>query len=105
VNEVSLLNVPANQWELIYRFQYAATLQEQTSDWVGSWGPIVETFQDVHSGTNMVGALQTQILSRDSNGNWGQWGHLTPSQSDLRVDNKGFVNVFLEQNFSWGVVS
>lgn len=105
VNEVSLLNVPANQWEMIYRFQYAATLQQQTSDWVGSWGPIVETFQDVHSGTNMLGALKTQILSRDSNGNWGQWGHLTPSQSDLRADNKGFVNLFLEKNFSWGVVS
>jgi hypothetical protein len=105
VNEVSLLNVAANQWEMVYRFQYEATLQDQTSDWVGSWGPIVETFQDVHSGTSLLGALKTQILSRDSNGNWGQWGHLTPTQSTLREDNKGFVKQFLEENFSWGVIS
>jgi hypothetical protein len=105
VNEVRLLDVSANEWHLVYQFQYQATLQEQTGDWVGSWGPIVETFQDVYSGTSLMGALKTQILSRDSNGNWGQWGQLTAPQSDLRVDNKGFVKKFLEENYSWGVIS
>lgn len=105
VNEVRLLNVQANEWHLVYQFQYPATLQEQTGDWVGSWGPIVETFQDVYAGTNLMGALKTQILSRDSNGNWGQWGHLSDTQSDLRVDNKGFVNTFLEKNYNWTVIS
>jgi hypothetical protein len=104
-NEVRLLDIAANEWHLVYQYIYAATLQDQTNAGVGSWAPIVETFQDSYSGTNLMGALKTQILSRDGNGNWGQWIQLTLSQSDLRVDNKGFVNAFLDPNYSWAVNS
>lgn len=42
-NEV-LLRV-ANRWDLVYRFDYPSTTVEQQSGFVGSWGPIVETYQ------------------------------------------------------------
>jgi hypothetical protein len=105
VNEVRLLDVQASQWHLVYQYGYQATLQDQTSSFVGSWAPIVETFQDVYSGTNLMGCLNTQILSRDSAGNWGQWTPLASTQSDLRTDNKGFALSFLDPNYNWAVHS
>ena len=105
VNEVRLLDVGARQWQLVYQFSYAAGLQDQTGDWVGSWGPIVETFQDAYAGTNTMGALSTQLISRDAAGNWGQWAQLTNTQSQLRTDNKGMVPLFVDPNFSWAVHS
>ena len=104
-NEVRLLNVQTKEWNLVYQFQYSATIQDQTGSWVGSWGPIVETFQDVYSGTNVMGALVSQMISRDSAGNWSPWMPLSATQSDLRVDNKGFVPVFLDPNYAWAVHS
>jgi|SRR5579864_8460593 len=104
-NEVRLLDVQANQWHLIYQNVYKATLQDQTSGFVGSWAPIVETFQDIYSGTNLMGSMSAQILSRDSGGNWGQWTPLASTQSDLRTDNKGFALAFLDQNYTWAVNS
>ena len=104
-NEVRLLDVGARQWQLVYQFIYAATLQDQTGDWVGSWGPIVETFQDAYAGTNTMGALSTQLISQDADGNWGQWAQLTNTQSQLRTDNKGMVPLFVDPNFSWAVHS
>jgi hypothetical protein len=104
-NEVRLLDVQANQWHLIYQYLYQASLQDQTSGWVGSWAPIVETFQDAYSGTSLMGALNTQVLARDAAGNWGQWSQLVSAQSDLRTDNKGFALAFLDQNYGWAVNS
>jgi hypothetical protein len=105
VNEVRLLDVGARQWQLVYQFSYAATLQDQTGNWVGSWGPIAETFQDAYAGTETMGALSTQLISRDAAGNWGQWAQLTNTQSQLRTDNKGMVPLFVDPNFSWAVHS
>jgi hypothetical protein len=104
-NEVRLLNVNANQWNLVYQYIYQASLQDQIGDFVGGWGPIVETFQDAYSSTNMMGSLKAQILTRDAAGNWSQWNQLSPTQSELRADNKGFVKTFLDPNYSWAVVS
>jgi hypothetical protein len=104
-NEVRLLSVQDQQWHLVYQKIYPATLQDQTTGFVGSWAPIVETFQDVYSGTQPMGALKAQILSRDETGTWGQWTPLTPTQSDLRADNKGFSLLFMDQYYSWAVQS
>jgi hypothetical protein len=104
-NEVRLLSVQDQQWHLVYQNLYAATLQDQTIGFVGSWAPIVETFQDVYSGTKPMGALKAQILSRDGTGAWGQWTPLSSTQSDLRTDNKGFSLLFMDQNYSWAVQS
>ncbi len=80
-NQVWLLNYTASRWDLVYQFDYAATLAEQQGVWVGSWGPIVETFQNPYQGTNPMGALATQLVSRNSGNQWGAWHLLGPSDS------------------------
>ena len=91
--------------DLIYQFDYSATLVDQQSVWVGSWGPIVETFQSPYMGTNAMGTLNTQLISRDSNNQWGQWHSLAPSDSYIRTDNVGFHLQFIDPNYNWAVVS
>jgi hypothetical protein len=100
-----LWNQGPNQWDLIYQFDYPATPAEQQGVWVGSWGPIVETFQNPYQGTNPMGALNTQSISRDSNNQWGTWHQLGPSDSYGRTDNTGFHLLFLDANYSWAVNS
>jgi len=46
-NEVLLRNRATDQWDLIYRFDYPSTTVKQQRGFVGSWGPIVETFQNL----------------------------------------------------------
>ena len=104
-NQVWLWNHTANRWDLIYQFDYPATLAEQQGVWVGSWGPIVETFQSPYIGTHPMGALNTQMLSRASNNQWGAWHLLSPSDSDVRTDNTGFHLLFLDPNYAWAVNS
>jgi hypothetical protein len=105
VNEVLLWNTATNTWDSVYQYPYQATLQQQTEGYVGSWGPIVETFQDLYAGTNPLGALKTQVVSRDAEGNWGQWNLLSSETCDLRVDQNGFRPEFLNANYAWTVVS
>jgi hypothetical protein len=104
-NEALLLNRAANRWDLIYRYDYAATQAEQTGGFTGSWGPIVETFQDSYDNTNPVGALNTMLISRNSVGTWGSWALLGPTQSYIRTDNKGFDLSFLDPNYAFVVTS
>jgi hypothetical protein len=104
-NQVWLWHQPADRWDLIYQYDYSAVPAEQQSGWVGSWGPIVETFQNTYQGTNPLGALSTQLLSRDGHGQWGSWHFLNPADSYVRTDNKGFQWLFLDPNFSWAVNS
>jgi hypothetical protein len=104
-NQVWLSNHVANRWDLIYQFDYPATLAEQYGAWVGSWGPIIETFQGTYHGTNVMGALNTQLIARDSNHQWGTWQFLTPSDSSIRTDNIGFHLLFLDPNHGWAVNS
>lgn len=104
-NEALLWNRPAGRWDLIYRFDYAGNQSEQTSGWIGSWGPIVETFQSSYTGVRPVGALGTQLISRNSSGTWGSWGLVTASQSSIRNDNLGFTPRFLDPNYAFVVTS
>jgi hypothetical protein len=104
-NQVWLWDHAANRWDLIYQYAYSATPQDQTAGWVGSWGPIVETFQDHYQGTQPMGALSTRLLSRDSKNQWGAWHLLASADSYLRTDNKGLRQVFLDPNHSWAVNS
>jgi hypothetical protein len=103
-NQVLLWNQGADAWELTYEHTYAATLAQQTGDWVGSWGPIVETFQDAYSGTERMGSLSTQMITRAAGG-WGAWTNLSGVQSEVRTDNKGFDLVFRDANYNWAVES
>jgi hypothetical protein len=104
-NQVHLWNFPQSRWDLIYQFDYAADLAKQTTGWVGSWGPIVETFQDAYSGTSPMGSLDASVATRDAGGNWSNWAPLTSAETDIRTDNKGFVLSFIDPNFTWVVTS
>ena len=104
VNQVWLKD-KADKWQLVYEFSYATTNAEQKTGWVGSWGPIVETFQNLYQGTAAIGALGTQLVSRDATGRWGEWHFLAESDSSIRSDNVGFQRLFLDSNYSWAVSS
>jgi hypothetical protein len=104
-NEVLLHNRAANRWDLIYRFDYDSTTAEQTSGFTGTWGPIVETFQNPYQNTRWLGFLNTMLISRSANGQWGTWGVLTAPQSTIRNDGHGFSPLFLDPNYSFVVQS
>ena len=104
-NEVWLWNRSASRWDLTYQHNYTATLAQQQTGWVGSWGPIIETFQDLYLGTNHLGFLSTRFISRNASGQWGDWFLLGGSDSSIRVDNKGFCLVFNDPNHTWAAYS
>jgi hypothetical protein len=104
-NEVLLHNRSANRWDLVYRYDYNATSAEQRSGWVGSWGPIVETFQNSYQNTRRLGFLSTMLIARNAAGQWGNWSLLAASQSTIRNDGQGFSTVFLDPNHSFTVRS
>jgi hypothetical protein len=104
-NQVWLPNRVTGGLDLVYQYAYTATLSEQKNDWVGSWGPIVETFQNSYSGTKPMGALRTYLTGRDSSNRWGSWKLLRSADSYIRDDNKGFSLVFRDPNYSWAVKS
>jgi hypothetical protein len=94
-----------NDWVLVYQFDYPAADAAQKADYFGSWGPIVETFQSLFSGTNPMGALNVQLRSANPTGNWGEWSTLGASQSIVRTDNVGFHQTFLDPDFNWIITS
>jgi hypothetical protein len=104
-NDAWLWNRSANRWDLIYRYDYAATQAEQTGGWTGSWGPIVETFQSPYFCTKPMGSLSTMLISRNASGAWGSWEFLSAAHSYVRTDNVGFHLVFLDPNYSLVVAS
>jgi len=106
-NEVCLLDhsTDPSVWQVIYSSDYAATLADQQTGWVGSQGPSVQTFQNYYIGTQSMGALNTQLRSRDAYDQWGQWHQLGPSDSTVRSDNAGFQVLFLDANYNWAVDS
>jgi hypothetical protein len=104
-NEAWLWNRAAGRWDLIYRYDYAGTLAQQTGGFVGSWGPIVETFQSPYVNTNRFGFLNTMLVSRNSSGAWGSWQLLSAANSYIRTDNVGFFVVFLDPNYAFVVDS
>jgi hypothetical protein len=104
-NQALLYDHSRGGWDLIYQYDYAGTDAQQKSAWVGSWGPIVETFQPLYVHTNQMGVLGTQLISADNNGQWGSWALLAPSNSYVRADNVGFHLVFLDPNYAFTVNS
>jgi hypothetical protein len=104
-NQALLYNHVRGGWDLIYQYDYGATDAQQKTGWVGSWAPIVETFQSLYAHTNPMGALGAQLISSDNNGNWGSWSLLAASNSYVRTDNVGFHLVFLDTNYSFVVNS
>jgi hypothetical protein len=104
-NQALLYNRVRGGWDLVYQYDYAATDTQQKTGWVGSWGPIVETFQSPYSGTFRMGALRTQLKSADNSGIWGAWTLLGAANSSIRNDGVGFHLVFLDPNYAFTVQS
>ena len=104
-NQVLLYNHTRGGWDLVYQYDYSATDAQQKTGWVGSWAPIVETFQPLYSGTSPMGALAAQLTSADNSGAWGSWALLGPSDANVRTDNVGFHLVFLDPNYAFVVNS
>jgi hypothetical protein len=100
-NRVELYDRTTQGWSSIYSNTYQTTLASQLNGWVGSWGPIVETFQPSFSGTNPLGVVGVSLRSADVNGNWGAWANLDASQSDPRDDHVGFHATSLDPNYDW----
>jgi hypothetical protein len=104
-NQALLYNHVRGGWDLIYQHDYTATDAQQKTVWVGSWGPIVETFQPAYNHTNPMGSLAAQLISADNAGHWGSWGSLGAGQATIRVDNVGFHQMFLDPNYAFAVNS
>jgi hypothetical protein len=104
-NQALLYNNIRAGWDLVYQYDYAATDQQQKTGWIGSWAPIVETFQPLYTNTNQMGALGTQLISSDDSGLWGSWAQLSASNSYVRTDEVGFQLVFLDPNYAFVVDS
>ena len=104
-NQVLLYNRVRGGWDLVYQYDYSATDAEQKTGWVGSWAPIVETFQPLYNNTNPMGALSTQLISADNSGRWRKWALLGAADSIIRTDNVGFQLVFLDPNYAFTVMS
>ena len=104
-NQVLLYNNVRQGWDLVYQDDYAATDSQQKTGWIGSWAPIVETFQSLYANTNQLGALGAQLISLDNAGRWGSWAPLSASNSYVRTDNMGFQLVFLDPNYAFVVDS
>jgi hypothetical protein len=110
-NEAWLWNRYSGFLDLIYRHDYPATRDEQLfteemGTLLGSFGPIVETFQPHYHYTYAMGALGITLNSKDMNGVWGPpWQLLTSSDSSIRTDNKGFDLILLEPNYAFVVDS
>ena len=104
-NQALLYNNVRGGWDLVYQYDYAATDSQQKTGWVGSWAPIVETFQSLYVNTNPMGALGAQLISSDNNGVWGSWELLSAANSYVRTDNVGFNLVFLDSNYAFVVNS
>jgi hypothetical protein len=104
-NYVFLYDRSQDNWALIYQFDYAASDGQQKEDYYGSWGPIVETFQPLYTGTNPMGALGVQLRAADLAGVWGDWMRLDGTQAIVRTDNVGFHQTFLDPDFNWIISS
>jgi len=82
-NKVYLLNFQGNNWDLIYVYQYLSTLEDQRDDFYGSWGPIIETFQETFTEVNPLGFYNARLYNNKID------DFLKPSNSTTRDDMNG----------------
>jgi hypothetical protein len=104
-NEVHLYNYQPHGWDLVYQYDYWADTWWQKNSWIGSWGPIVETFQPFYTGTNPLGARRTLLTEADENGHWNAWSLLQAPESYVRQDNAGFELRNIAPNFAFVALS
>ena len=105
-NIVWLWNYSTLTYDKIYYSDdyYYATLADQKDSYYGSWGPIVETFQDYYYyDTNVVGFYLVQLMSKNNSSSWSSWELLTTDNSYTMPLAHGFSTVFSTPNHTFGV--
>jgi len=96
-NKICLFNFPNNNWDLVYAYQYAIDPAEQKDKYQGSWGPLVETFQDNYTGLHAMGFYKA-LLYNDADS-----PKLTAQNSTIRTDGDGINMAFLDRNWTFYV--
>lgn len=105
-NEVLLFNHLQRAWDRFYLYDYAAQEWEQKSGWIGSWGPIIETFQNGYAGTNPMGARRTLLAEAGRDGKWTPWSLLRPANSYVRHDPEPAMKLrYVAPNFAFVATS
>jgi hypothetical protein len=100
INDALLLNVSTGALDLVYSYAYESTIADQRAGFTGSWGPIVETFQNLHVGTHDLGFAEANVASRTGT-DWGPWQLLAPERTYIRQDGVGFQMAHLEPNHTF----
>lgn len=99
-NEVFLENASTGRMGLIYARNYNASTADQHFGWNGSWGPIVETFQTRHHGTETMGFGDFSVSAR-LEAEWGPWERLSPADTFVAQDDTGFRMLYLDPNHTF----
>jgi hypothetical protein len=99
-NEVYLQKPSTGDLDLIYAHDYTSTSEEQKAGWTGSWGPILETFQNLYRDTNELGFALFHLASRRVM-EWDGWELLSPEDTYVRQDGTGFRMVHLDPNHTF----
>lgn len=99
-NEVYLENATAGRMGLIYNRDYVATTTDQHVGWEGSWGPIIETFQDQYSRTEPMGFADFSVATRRGP-DWEPWSRLSPAETYVAQDDTGFRMIYLDPNHTF----
>lgn len=99
-NEVYLENASTGRMGLIYDWDYPATTADQHFAWEGSWGPIIETFQEWYSGTEPMGFADFSVATRRGT-EWEPWERLSPADTYVAQDDTGFRMTYIEPNHTF----
>jgi hypothetical protein len=99
-NEVYLENAVTGRFALMYAHDYVATKADQQFGWDGSWGPIIETFQNRHRETEELGFADFSVTSRRS-AEWDEWERLSPADTYVVQDDAGFRMIYLSPNHTF----
>jgi hypothetical protein len=102
VNEVFLFDRITRRWDRVYEFAYStASATDNTyqfGDFMGSWGPIFETFQDHDGSSKPIGFNSTRLVQD------GVGHSLTNANTDRRVDDTDLEPpVFDQPSFGFAV--
>ena len=96
VNEVLLFDQTQSAYDFVYSHEYTLGLNnEQRDSHYGSWGPIVETFQQFGQDTNILGFRRATLLQDDV------FHPLTAENSDTRNDGVGIKMLYLDPNHTY----
>ncbi|PWT70742.1 MAG: hypothetical protein C5B59_20275 [Bacteroidetes bacterium] len=92
-NKVCLFNFQHQNWDLVYNFQYSSELEQQKDNYQGSWGPIIECFQENYQGLNPMGFYKAMLY------NDAHSPKLTVQNTRIRNDDEGIELAYIDKNW------